>query len=91
MRSLYFWVYQPHKPFRRFFKTCLFDDHGVDNLKEVTMIQWKCSNHQILIVHGAAENENEDSYITYVEVPKLGCLDCKKLREVDDSGCKSHY
>uniref|UniRef100_W8C9T5 DDB1-and CUL4-associated factor 15 n=1 Tax=Ceratitis capitata TaxID=7213 RepID=W8C9T5_CERCA len=83
--TLYFWVYQPHKPLRSFFKCCLFDDHGVDNLKKVTMTQWKCSDPRILIVHGAAENENEDSYITYVKVPKLGCLDCRKLRDNEDS------
>nr|XP_014092377.1 uncharacterized protein LOC106618959 [Bactrocera oleae] len=83
--TLYFWVYQPHKPLRSFFKCCLFDDHGVDNLKKVTMTQWKRTDPRILIVHGAAENENEDSYITYVKVPKLGCLDCKKLRDNEDS------
>lgn len=52
------------------------------------MTQWKCSDPRILIIHGAAENENEDSYITYVKVPKLGCLDCKKLRDTEDSTCK---
>ncbi|XP_054747799.1 uncharacterized protein LOC129253450 [Anastrepha obliqua] len=83
--SLYFWVYQPHKPLRSFFKCCLFDDHGVDNLKKVTMTQWKCADPRILIVHGAAENENEESYITYVKVPRLGCLECKKLRDYEDS------
>ncbi|XP_067617826.1 uncharacterized protein [Eurosta solidaginis] len=82
--TLYFWIYQPHKPLRSFFKCCLFDDHGVDNLKKVTMTQWKCSDPRILIVHGAAENENEDSYITYVKVPRLGCVECKKLRDNED-------
>ncbi|XP_017472984.1 PREDICTED: uncharacterized protein LOC108363958 [Rhagoletis zephyria] len=83
--TLYFWIYQPHKPLRSYYTCCLFDDHGVDNLKKVTMTQWKCSDPRILIVHGAAENENEDSYITYVKVPKLGCLDCKKMRDYEDS------
>ena len=60
----------------------MFDDHGVDNLKAVTMTQWY-SKPGILIVHGASEFENEDSYITIFRVPKLGCLDCKELREID--------
>lgn len=83
--TLYFWIYRPHQPLRRFFKSCLFDDHGADNLKSVTMAQW-VTNPRVLIVHGAAENENEESYLTYVKVPKLGCLDCKKLREFDEDG-----
>ena len=54
------------------------------------MSQWKSGDPRVLIVHGAAEDENEDSYITYVKVPKLGCLDCKKLRDLDEDGysCK---
>lgn len=83
--TLYFWIYRPHQPLRRFFKSCLFDDHGADNLKSVTMAQW-VTNPRVLIVHGAAENEHEESYLTYVKVPKLGCLDCKKLREFDEDG-----
>lgn len=59
---------------------CLFDDHGVDNLKIVSISQWM-SNQRTLIVHGAGEMDNEDSYITIVSVPKLGCLDCKKIHE----------
>lgn len=49
------------------------------------MSQWK-NGDRVLIVHGAAEDENEDSYITYVKVPKLGCLECKKLRDLDEDG-----
>lgn len=86
---LFFWIYQPFKPLRNFYKCCLFDDHGVDNIKKVSMIQWKNCDPRILIVHGASEDENEDSYITYVKVPKLGCLECRKLREFEeDDGCK---
>lgn len=59
---------------------CLFDDHGVDNIKTVTMSQWK-SNPRILIVHGAGGYENEDSYVTIVAVPNLCCRDCKQLRD----------
>lgn len=58
---------------------CLFDDHGVDNIKTVTMSQWK-TNPRVLIVHGGGV-ESEDSYITIVAVPNLGCLECKKLRD----------
>ncbi|XP_065372425.1 uncharacterized protein LOC135964204 [Calliphora vicina] len=82
--TLFFWIYQPFKPLRNFYKCCLFDDHGVDNMKKVSMIQWKNCDPRILIVHGASEDEHEDSYITYVKVPKLGCLDCKKLREFEE-------
>ncbi|XP_055381054.1 uncharacterized protein LOC129611773 [Condylostylus longicornis] len=78
--TLYFWIYRPHQPLSKYFKVVMFDDHGVDNLKAVTMSQWY-SNPRILVVHGASEAENEDSYITIVRVPKLGCIDCKDLRE----------
>lgn len=44
------------------------------------MAQWK-SNPKVLIVHGGGGCESEDSYITIVAVPNLGCLDCKKLRD----------
>lgn len=87
--SLFFWIYQPHRALRGFYKCCLFDDHGVDNLKEVSMIQWKNCDPRILIVHGASEEENEDSYITYIKVPKLGCLECRKQRDSEEEeGCK---
>ncbi|XP_013103572.1 uncharacterized protein LOC106084434 [Stomoxys calcitrans] len=82
--TLFFWIYQPHKPLRGFYKCCLFDDHGVDNVKEVSMIQWKSCDPRILIVHGASEEENEDSYLTYIKVPKLGCLECRKQRDYEE-------
>lgn len=59
----------------------------VDNLKSVTMTQWKNADKQILVVHGAATEESEESYITYVKVPKLGCVECKKL--IDDGPCNN--
>ncbi|KAH8307564.1 hypothetical protein KR044_003005 [Drosophila immigrans] len=86
--TLYFWLFQPHKKLRYFFSRRLFDDHVVDNLKSVTMTQWKNADKQILVVHGAATEESEESYITYVKVPKLGCLECKKL---NDDGPYSFY
>ncbi|XP_017079895.2 uncharacterized protein LOC108113723 [Drosophila eugracilis] len=86
--TLYFWPFQPHKRLRHFFSRRLFDDHMVDNVKTVTMTQWKNTQHQILVVHGAPTEEGEDSYITYVKVPKLGCLECKKL---NDDGPYSFY
>lgn len=53
------------------------------------MMQWKNTDPRILIVHGASEEENEDSYITYIKVPKLGCLECRKQRDSEeDEGCK---
>ncbi|XP_030559819.1 uncharacterized protein LOC115761928 [Drosophila novamexicana] len=86
--TLYFWLFQPHKKLRYFFSRRLFDDHVVDNLKSVTMTQWKNADQQILVVHGAATEESEESYITYVKVPKLGCLECRKLC---DDGPYSFY
>ncbi|KAH8241949.1 hypothetical protein KR038_003162, partial [Drosophila bunnanda] len=86
--TLYFWLFQPHKHLRYFFSRRLFDDHVVDNIKTVSMTQWKNAQHQILVIHGAATEEGEDSYITYVKVPKLGCLECKKL---NDDGPYSFY
>lgn len=64
----------------KYYNVCLFDDHGVDSLKVVSMAQWH-SNPRILVVHGDGKFENEDSYATMVAVPKLGCLDCRKLRD----------
>lgn len=77
---LFFWIYRPHNLLSKYFNVCIFDDHGVDNLKVVSISQWM-SNPRILIVHGAGECDNEDSYISVVSVPKLGCLDCKKIHE----------
>lgn len=50
------------------------------------MTQW-LTNSRTLIVHGASDFENEDSYISIIAVPKLGCLDCKVFRDEysDDS------
>ncbi|XP_037027294.1 uncharacterized protein LOC119068035 isoform X2 [Bradysia coprophila] len=78
--ELFFWIYRPHNLLSKYFNVCIFDDHGVDNLKVVSISQWM-SNPRILIVHGAGECDNEDSYISVVSVPKLGCLDCKKIHE----------
>lgn len=80
---LYFWIYRPHNLLCKYFMVCLFDDHGVDNIKTVTISQWK-TNPRILIVHGAGSYENEDSYITIVAVPNLCCRDCKQLRDDSD-------
>lgn len=63
-----------------YYKVCLFDDHGVDNMKTVTMTQW-LNDSRFLIVHGASESFQEDSYITIASVPKLGCKDCIQMRD----------
>lgn len=88
---LFFWIYRPHNLLSKYYNTCLFDDHGLDRTKTVTMTQWK-SDPRTLIIHGASEDENEDSsYYTIVSVPKLGCLDCRKLRDdyyPNPSDCK---
>lgn len=64
----------------KYYKVCLFDDHGVDNLKNVSMTQWT-SNMGIVVVHGTSESDIGDSYLTIVSVPKLGCIDCRQLRD----------
>ncbi|XP_055525747.1 uncharacterized protein LOC129718735 [Wyeomyia smithii] len=81
--ELYFWIYRPHFLLSKYFQVCLFDDHGVDGIKTVTITQWK-TDQQLLIVHGASEKDDFDSYVTVVRVPKLGCLDCKKIRDADE-------
>ncbi|XP_033149078.1 uncharacterized protein LOC117134687 isoform X2 [Drosophila busckii] len=79
--TLYLWIFQPHKKLRYCFSRRLFDDHVVDNLKSVTVTQWKNADKQILVVHGASIDESEESYITFVRVPKLGCVECKKIND----------
>lgn len=78
--ELYFWIYRPHYPLHKYFCICLFDDHGVDGVKKVSMTQWTSSS-SVLVVHGESDTNENDSYITYIRVPKLGCLDCKELRK----------
>lgn len=55
------------------------------------MIQWK-TDARTLVIHGGSDDENEDSsYYTVVAVPRLGCLDCKQLRDdhyPDSNDCK---
>lgn len=80
MNRLFFWIYRPHNLLCKYYTVCLFDDHGVDNIKNVTITQWK-SNPRVLIVHGAGCYENEDSYVSIVAVPRLGCKECKQLRD----------
>lgn len=89
---LYFWIYRPHNLLCKYFTVCLFDDHGVDNIKNVTMTQWK-SNPRTLIVHGGG-GDNEDSYVSIVAVPNLCCRDCKRLRDEyysDTFECKAFF
>ncbi|XP_065079248.1 uncharacterized protein LOC135702160 [Ochlerotatus camptorhynchus] len=81
--ELYFWIYRPHFLLSKYFHVCLFDDHGVDDIKTVSITQWK-TDQQLLIIHGASEKEDLDSYITVVRVPKLGCMDCKQMRDADE-------
>lgn len=85
---MYFWIYRPYSMLVHYYQVCLFDDHGVDSLKTVSVIQW-LSNSRILIVHGAGECPNEESYITYTAVPKMGCKDCNDIRKNESSD--KHY
>lgn len=78
--ELFFWIFRPHCLLHKYFSVCLFDDHGVDGLKTVTMTQW-CFDSRVLIVHGEGDTSDNDSYVTYVRVPRLGCLECKELRD----------
>ncbi|XP_040159586.1 uncharacterized protein LOC120898176 [Anopheles arabiensis] len=81
--ELYFWIYRPHMLLNKYFHVCLFDDHRVDEIKNVTITQWK-TDSQLLIVHGDNVHEDSDSYVTMVRVPKLGCLDCKQVRDAHE-------
>ncbi|XP_063706620.1 uncharacterized protein LOC134835636 [Culicoides brevitarsis] len=77
--KLFFWIYRPHNPLHKYFSISLFDDHGIDGMKKVSMTQWSTQS-AVLVVHGESDNLETDSYVTYVRVPKLGCLDCRELR-----------
>lgn len=57
----------------------LFDDHGAEDIKCVTMTQWS-SDSRTLIVHGSCEIDDHYSFVSIVKVPTLGCLFCKQLR-----------
>uniref|UniRef100_A0A182T5K7 DDB1- and CUL4-associated factor 15 WD40 repeat-containing domain-containing protein n=1 Tax=Anopheles maculatus TaxID=74869 RepID=A0A182T5K7_9DIPT len=81
--ELYFWIYRPHVLLSKYFHVCLFDDHGVGEIKSVSITQWK-TDSQLLIVHGGNLNEDSESYVTMVRVPKLGCLDCKQVRDAHE-------
>lgn len=71
-----------------FYQVCLFDDHGVD-IKTVSMVQW-ASNPRLLLVHGASDCENEECYLSYVAVPKLGCRECNEIRKSEsDENCQT--
>ncbi|XP_050087614.1 uncharacterized protein LOC126572392 [Anopheles aquasalis] len=83
--ELYFWIYRPHVLLSKYFHVCLFDDHGVDEIKSVSITQWK-TDSQLLIVHGGNLNEESDSYVTMVRVPKLGCLECRVVRDAQSGG-----
>uniref|UniRef100_A0A182JVS0 DDB1- and CUL4-associated factor 15 WD40 repeat-containing domain-containing protein n=1 Tax=Anopheles christyi TaxID=43041 RepID=A0A182JVS0_9DIPT len=76
----YCYLNGPHMLLNKYFHVCLFDDHRVDEIKNVTITQWK-TDSQLLIVHGDNAREDSDSYVTMVRVPKLGCLDCKQVRD----------
>lgn len=80
-RRLFFWIYRPHQLLRKYYSRCLFDDHGADNEVTVTMCQW-LGTPRTIIVHGSCKYENEDSYVSVMAVPKLGCLDCRRMRDV---------
>lgn len=66
--------------FTSIFPVCLFDDHSVNDIKIVTMTQWK-SDSRTLIIHGASDIDDTESFISFIRIPKLGCLECKQLRD----------
>uniref|UniRef100_A0A182PNI8 DDB1- and CUL4-associated factor 15 WD40 repeat-containing domain-containing protein n=1 Tax=Anopheles epiroticus TaxID=199890 RepID=A0A182PNI8_9DIPT len=79
----YCYLNGPHMLLNKYFHVCLFDDHVVDDIKTVTITQWKTDNG-LLIVHGDNGYKDSDSYVTMVRVPKLGCLDCKQVRDAHE-------
>lgn len=60
--ELYFWIFRPHLPLHKFIRVCLFDDHGVDGAKKVTMTQWS-SDSRVMVVHGESDSADNDSYV----------------------------
>lgn len=62
----------------------LFDDHGAEDIKCVTMTQWS-SDPRTLIVHGSSEIDEAHSFLSIVRVPTLGCISCKKLHDSEPS------
>lgn len=66
------------------FSVNLFDDHGAEDIKCVTMTQWQ-NDSKLLIVHGSSEIEDQHSFVSIVRVPSMGCRSCKLLRENDSS------
>lgn len=58
----------------------LFDDHGAEDMKCVTMTQWS-SDSRTLIVHGSSEIDDQHSFVSIVRVPTLGCVFCRQLRD----------
>lgn len=46
------------------------------------MTQWK-NDPRTLVIHGAGMMDDQHSFMTITRIPKLGCLGCKKLREID--------
>ncbi|KAG5673526.1 hypothetical protein PVAND_003567 [Polypedilum vanderplanki] len=82
--ELFFWIFRPHMPLERYFKINLFDDHGVEDIKTLLMTQWK-TDPRTIIVHGSSEIDDQHSFASIIRVPKLGCLNCKRLRENESS------
>ena len=88
--ELYFWIYVPHSLLSKYYNVCLFDDHSVDDLKVVTMTQWS-SDLRTLIIHGASEIDDQDSFISLIRIPKMGCLDCKIMRDNEFLEISEHF
>lgn len=77
---IFFWIYRPHQLLRKYYSRCLFDEHGADNEVTVTMCQW-LGTPGTLVVHGSCKYDSEDSYVSVLAVPGLGCLHCRRLRD----------
>ena len=48
----------------------------------MSITQWS-SEPQTLIIHGSSEIDDQHSYISFMKIPKLGCMDCKQIREYE--------
>lgn len=46
------------------------------------MTQWK-SDLRTLIIHGASDIDDTESFVSIIRIPKLACLECKTLRDSD--------
>lgn len=84
---LYFWIFNPNKPLVEYHHVRLFDLSC--NMRHVTIVQWPTNPRYLIVVGTEYTDFSLDSMITIVSVPKIGCSECKILRDLYDDDSKS--